>query len=160
MQLYLIRHGVADDGKPGQADSERALTPEGKKKLRGILKAAREAGVAPTLVMTSPYRRAFETAELAAAELGYKGELVRTDTLIPAGKPEAAWDEVRVHQEEAQILLAGHDPLFTHLTGHLLGCPGLVIDFKKGAMVRIDLDRFGPAPRGVLKWMLVPKLAR
>ncbi len=160
MQLYLLRHGIAEDGKAGQPDAERALTAEGKKKLRGILKSAREAGVAPTLVVTSPYRRALETAELAVEALEYKGDLLRSAALIPAGKPEEVWDEVRVHKTEAQILLSGHDPLFTYLTGYLLGCPGLTIDFKKGAMVRIDLDRFGASPRGVLKWMLVPKLAK
>ena len=160
MQLFLLRHGIADDGEPGQPDAERALTAEGKKKLRGVLRSAREAGVAPTLVVTSPYRRAVETGELAVATLEYKGDLLRSEGLIPAGTPEEVWEEVRVHRDEGQVLLCGHDPLFTYLTGYLLGCPALAIDFKKGAMVRIDLDRFGAAPRGVLKWMLVPKLAK
>ncbi len=160
MQLYIMRHGIADEGQPGQSDSERALTADGKKKLRDVLKLARAVRVDPTLILTSPYRRALETAQMAADVLGYKGDIVRSDTLIPAAKPESVWDELRLHGDETQVLLAGHDPLFSYLTGYLLRCPNLQIDFKKGAIVRIDLERFVAEPRGVLKWMLVPKLAK
>lgn len=160
MQLFLLRHGIASDAKPGQPDSERALTPEGKKRLRSVLKLASQTGVNPTLILTSPYRRAQETAHLAAELLSYKGELVTTDVLIPASKPEQVWDEIRVYKDEAQVLLAGHDPLMSYLTGYLLGCASVQVDFKKGAIVRIELDGFSAIPRGVLKWMLVPKLAK
>lgn len=160
MQLYILRHGIADDGVPGQPDSERALTQEGKKKLRSVLKHASQVGVNPTLILTSPFRRAIETAQIAAELLGYRGDLVKTSVLIPSSKPESVWDEVRVHKDEAQVLLSGHDPLSSHLTGYLLGCPSLRVDFKKGAIVRIDLDGFSAIPRGTLKWMLVPKLAK
>jgi phosphohistidine phosphatase len=160
MQLYLLRHGIADDGRPGQADSERALTSEGKKKLRGVLKLAKEVHVQPALIISSPYRRALETAAVAADCLGYKGTMLRSDTLVPSGKPETVWDELKIHKDEPQILISGHDPLLSNLTAYLLHCPDLLVDFKKGAIVRIDLDRFSAAPRGVLKWMLVPKLAQ
>lgn len=160
MQLYLLRHGIADDGRLGHPDAERALTAEGKKKLRSVLKWARDADLAPTLIVTSPYRRAMETAQLAATILGYERDLVRSEALIPSARPEAAWDEIRIFKDEPQILLSGHDPLFSNLLGFLLCCPSLQVDFKKGAMVRVDLERFGPQPRGMLKWMLVPKLAK
>ena len=63
MQIYLLRHGIAEDASPGQADADRALTPEGIKRLREILKRARTASVAPTVIVTSPYVRARQTAE-------------------------------------------------------------------------------------------------
>ena len=43
-------------------------------------------------------------------------------------------------------------------TAFFLRSPELLVDFKKGAIVRIDFDHFGLQPRGVLKWMLTPKL--
>jgi len=159
MELYLLRHGIAEDVRPGQRDADRALTGEGKKKLRAVLKSAREAGLKPDLILTSPLRRAVETATVAAEVLDYGGELFRTKTLQPDAKPEAAWEEVRLHREAAQILLSGHEPLFSELTAYLLCAPSLRVDFKKGALVRIDFDAVGPVPRGVLKWMLAPKLA-
>jgi phosphohistidine phosphatase len=159
MELYILRHGIAEDGEAGQPDSDRGLTPEGKKRLRPILHLVKKAGVSPSLILTSPYRRAVETAELAAKILGYPGDLLRTKTLTPSGTPGAVWDEIRVHKDESQILLAGHEPLFSALTAFLLASPNLQIDFKKGAIARVDLERFGSEPRGILKWMLLPKLA-
>jgi phosphohistidine phosphatase len=159
MDIYILRHGIAEDGQAGQADSERALTAEGKKKLRLVLRTASSAGVAPSLILTSPYRRAVQTAQLAAEILGYKGDLLRTKSLEPASQPRLVWEEIRVHKDEREILLAGHEPLFSSLTAYLLGCPNLQIDFKKGAIACVAVDRFAAEPHGTLKWMLTPKLA-
>src|SRR5579871_1461271 len=100
MRLYLFRHGIAEEPRPGRPDAERALTPEGKKKLRAILKVAREAEVQPSLILTSPYVRAVETAELAAQILEYKGALLKTEVLAPGGRAETVWDELRLYKEE------------------------------------------------------------
>jgi phosphohistidine phosphatase len=158
MEIYLFRHGIADDGKPGRPDAERALTDEGRKKVAGVAKAARRAGVEPSLIVSSSLVRAVQTAEVAAEEFGYKGDIVQTANLAPHGAPEKVWDELREHRAEQAILLAGHEPLLSHLASYLLASPALSIDMKKAAMVRIDIDTFGPAPRGVLRWMIVPKL--
>ena len=159
MEIYLLRHGIADDGHAGQPDSERALTSEGKKKLRAVLKTVQQAGIAPSLIITSPYRRALQTAQLAAEILDYKGDLLRSSALEPGSQPSAVWDEIRVHHDEGAILLAGHEPLFSSLTAYLLACPRLRVDFKKGAIACVEVDRFGPEPQGALRWMLTPKLA-
>jgi phosphohistidine phosphatase len=159
MQIYLLRHGIAENARPDQPDSERALTPEGRKKLREVLKTAKAAEVRPSLILTSPYRRALETAEIAATALGYQQKLLRTQALIPAGEPSAVWDELRVHKGESEILLVGHEPLFSQLTAFLLDAPSLLIDFKKGALVRVDMENFGARPRGILRWLLPPKVA-
>ncbi len=158
MELYILRHGIASDGEAGQPDSGRTLTPEGRKKLRAMLHSVAAAGVAPSLILTSPYKRAVQTAQIAAAALGYGGELLRTNALVPGSTPQAVWEEVRVHRDERQVVLAGHEPLLSATAGFLLGCPPMAIEFKKGTMARIDVDRFGPAPHGVLKWLLAPKL--
>jgi phosphohistidine phosphatase len=159
MEIYILRHGIAEDGQAGQPDSERALTPDGRKKLRTILRLAASAGVAPSLILTSPYKRALQTAQIAAEILDYKGELLRTKSLEPIAAPKTVWDEIRVHKDEARILLAGHEPLFSRLTAYLLGSPNLQVDFKKGAIACIELERFPAEPHGVLRWLLTSKLA-
>ncbi len=159
MEIYILRHGVAEEPQIGQPDSERALTADGRKKLRNVLRAAASAGVAPSLLLTSPYKRAVQTAQLAAEILEYKGELLRTKALEPSSSPKTVWDEIRVHKDEAQILLAGHEPLFSRLTAYLLGSQNLQVDFKKGTMACVELERFPAEPHGVLRWILTPKLA-
>jgi phosphohistidine phosphatase len=159
MEIYILRHGIAEDAPAGQPDSERALTSDGRKKLRSVLRVAASAGVAPSLIMSSPYKRALQTAQIAVEILEYQGDLLRTKALEPNSAPKAVWDEIRVHKDEARILLVGHEPLFSRLMAYLLGSLDLQVDFKKGAIACIELDRFPAEPHGVLRWMLTPRLA-
>lgn len=140
-------------------DADRDLTADGRRKLREVLERAAGAGVKPTLIMSSPLKRARETAEISAIVLGYKGEILTTGALEPMSDPESVWEEIRQHKDEAQLLLAGHEPLFSALTAYLLDSPSLRVDFKKGAMVRIDVEPQGRIPRGLLRWMITAKLA-
>jgi len=156
MQIYILRHGIADDPKPGRPDAERALTDEGREKLRRVLKRARAAGVAPSAMRSSPYRRAVETAEVAAKELDYAGTVEKTRALIPEASPSEIWNELRELKNEPAVLLASHEPLTGRLAAYLLGASSLEVDVKKGALIRIDCDKLGPEPRGVLKWMITP----
>ncbi len=159
MEIYILRHGIAETAGAWMSDADRALVPEGKKKLKVVLRLARAAGVRPAHILTSPYRRALETAEIAAEELGYEGKLTRCDALRPGSEPEEVWAEVRGFKPGEQILLSGHEPLLSYLAAFLLDAPSLRIDLKKGSLLRIDMDRFGAQPRGVLRWYLTPKLA-
>jgi len=159
MQIYILRHGIAEDAPPGRPDSERALTSEGREKLRRVLKRARSGDVSPSVVLSSPYLRAVQTAEVAADVLGYKGKVVRTRALLPEASPAEAWEEIRSRRDEPAILLASHEPLTSSMAAFFLGSPAVQVDMKKGALLRIDCDRFGPEPRGVLKWMLTPAVS-
>lgn len=160
MELYLFRHGIAEDAPAGRSDASRALTPEGRERSAAVARAARNAGAEPSLIASSPYVRAVQTAEVAAKEFGWKGELLQLPSLVPHGTPEAVWSDIRDLQHESAVVLAGHEPLLSILAAYLLSAPGLAVDMKKSAMVRIDVAALGPAPRGVLRWMIVPKLAR
>jgi phosphohistidine phosphatase len=159
VDVFLLRHGIAEDPKPGESDSARALTAEGRRKLGEVLDVARRADVQPSLILTSPFRRAIETADLAAKVLGYSGHVLKTRALQPDSNPEDVWQEMRGHRSEASLLLAGHEPLFASLAAYLLGAPSVQVDFKKGGLLKLTVDSFPPHPRGVLNWYLTPKLA-
>jgi len=158
MQIYILRHGIAEDAGPGQPDAERALTPEGREKLRRVLKQARQVGVEPDAILASPFRRAWQTAEEAAEALGYKGKIVRTPALLPEASPADAWEEIRARQGERAILLSGHEPFTGSMVAFLLGSPALMVEMKKAALARIDCERLGAHPKGMLKWLLTPGL--
>lgn len=158
MQVYLLRHGTAEDVRSGMADESRALTPEGRKKLRHVLRTALQANVEPSLIVSSPFKRALETAEIARDIFGYKENVRQSDALVPTSTPQQVWKEIRSHRQETSILLVGHNPLFSDLVRYLLSSPDLQIDFKKGALMRIDFDRLATQPAGVLRWYLTAKL--
>jgi phosphohistidine phosphatase len=159
VDLFLLRHGIAEDPKPGQSDSLRALTSEGRSKLREVLEMARHAKAKPTLIVSSPLKRAVETAEIASKTLGYEGEILKSTALQPDSNPEEVWHEIRGHRTEASLLLAGHEPLFSLLTAYLLGAPSARVDFKKAGLLKLTVDSFPPHPRAILNWYLIPKLA-
>jgi len=158
LELYLLRHGIAEDHSPTGHDSDRRLTEEGRDKLKRVLKRAAQAGVEPSLILSSPYARALQTAELAASELNYKGQILGVDSLTPDSSPPAVWSTIREHRDEAAILMAGHEPLFSSTVAWLLGSTRQMVEFRKGALVRIDV-RAGASPVGVLQWMLTPRIS-
>lgn len=159
MHVYLLRHGLAEEERSGVNDAERALTVDGRRKLRHVLASVAEAGAKPTLILSSPLKRAMQSAEIAGAALGYSGEVLQTKVLLPGSSPEQVWNEIRLHRSEQGILLVGHNPLFDSLGPYLLGTPALHMDFKKGAMLRVDIEAFGAQPRGILRWYLIAKLS-
>lgn len=159
MEVYLFRHGIAEDHAASGRDADRALTEEGKRKLHKVLKRARKVAVNPTLILSSPLVRAIETAQIAAEVLEYKSEIARTNALLPNATPRDVWAEIRAHRDEPSILLAGHEPLFSQTVAYLLGSTRAMVEFKKGALIRIDFAALGAEPRGVLEWMLTPKVA-
>ena len=159
MELYLLRHGIAEDRSASGRDADRALTDEGKGKLEKVLKRARKAGAAPTLILSSPLLRAMQTAQIAADELEYKSEIARSNALLPDSTADDVWSEIRAHRDEPSLLLAGHEPLFSQTAAWLMGCTRSMVDFRKGALMRIDFASIGAEPRGVLQWMLIPKVS-
>jgi phosphohistidine phosphatase len=159
MEIYLLRHGIAEEGRPGLKDADRALTTDGREKLRRVLKRAKGAGVDPDVILSSPYRRALETAEVAATTLGYHGQIVQAKALVPNASPQDVWEEIRSRKTEASVLLASHEPLMSSVLAWLLGNPALQVDMKKAGLARVDTDSFGPEPRAILKWLLTPATA-
>ena len=158
MEIYLLRHGIAEDHAEG-GDAQRALTDDGRKKLRRVLERAEQAGVSPSLILSSPYKRAQQTAEVAVEVLHYKGRIVQTEALVPEASPDAFWEVIRERKQEGAILAAGHEPMMSALVAFLLGCPQMLVEMKKAGLARIDVERFGPRPQGVLRWLLIPRVA-
>jgi phosphohistidine phosphatase len=158
MLLYFTRHGIAEDAKPGQPDSQRELTDEGRSRLADVYKRLTKASVKPSLILTSPYKRALQTAELAAKAMGCAVAPLTSERLVPHASPRDVWDEIRDHRESDTVMLVGHEPLFSQSISYLLNTPTLQVDVKKGSVTAIEMQSFRGEPRGVLKWMLTPKL--
>jgi len=159
MQLYLLRHGIAEDKTAKGKDADRELTGKGKAELKQVLKAAARAGVKPSLILTSPLVRARQTAELAKEQLGTKEALLETKTLVPDGRPHLVWAELSDHRKEESLMLVSHNPLIEQLVTFLLNTPTLHFEFEKAAIVALELENFRGDPDGLLHWILTPALA-
>ncbi len=159
MLLYILRHGEAEMGLRGEPDSGRRLTDKGKQLSRRVLARAAAAGVETETMLVSPYVRARETAEIAREVLGFAGAALPSDALLPDSEPEVLWDEVRVHRDDPQLLLIGHNPLLSEFLTVLLGAGDHAIDLKTGGLACVDVGSPGTRPRGRLVWLLTPEVS-
>lgn len=164
LELYLVRHAVAAQRGPDYPDDAlRPLTQEGAEKWRRGVAGLREMGVTIALVMTSPYTRARETADILVAGLRPKPRLVEVEALA-AGRKVGEMMAVIAKQAAAsrgpsQIALVGHEPDLGELAARLLGAKA-AIPFKKGGVCRIDIDRAMPGGPGALRRHLPPGVLR
>ncbi|HWB85273.1 MAG TPA: phosphohistidine phosphatase SixA [Bryobacteraceae bacterium] len=157
MNIFILRHATAEPRGKDVAEADRQLTAKGAKDLKRVLRHARAVGVAPELILTSPWTRALDTARMAQKELK-DAELVETHSLLPDVPPMRVWKEIQAHRSLKGIMIVGHEPQLQHIVAFLLEAP-LVLDLKKAGIMRIDVTQFDGPRRGILKWMLTPKLA-
>ena len=159
VELFVLRHAIAEDAARGQPDAERALTDEGRRKLDQILARAREAGVKPDVILTSHYLRARQTAEAAAAGLGGSSPVAASSNLLPFSSVFDLWEELREHQSTAQAMVVGHNPQLSEFLALLLGAQPERTPLKKAALACVQIDAMGPQPGGRLVWLLTAKSA-
>jgi len=123
--LLLIRHGLAEDPRPGQRDADRALTPEGWAKTRAAMRGLVAGGYAPTRGVTSPYRRALETMTCLQEAAGRAFTVETWEGLAPHGDPGVAdlWlRALMAESREKEVLaLTSHQPFLGDLAFHLTG---------------------------------------
>src|SRR6185295_1762238 len=81
MELYILRHGLAEEQSDTGRDRDRALTAEGKEKTHSAGKAMRKMDVEFDLVLSSPFVRAWQTAGIIVAKLDCATTLQKCDAL-------------------------------------------------------------------------------
>jgi phosphohistidine phosphatase len=160
MILYLIRHGIAIDPTDPQAppEAERPLTARGVQKTRAAALGFREAGVKPDILITSPYVRAAQTAEIFAEALGFAPEKIRvSEALKPSANPADILKEVG-HLRAKEIACFGHAPHLDLTIAQLAGARGPLTELKKAGVC--CWEHLQPRGRWELRWFLTPKILR
>ena len=150
MDLWLLRHAAAQDVTPSGRDDERALTSEGAARAAAVARGL--TLLAPTIevVLSSPYRRARETAEAAARALGVEG-VVESSALEP-GRPASEIVRQLSVSPWNRVLLVGHEPLLGSVIGLVVfGDEGSGIPLKKAQVARLT---WNPGERGKLKALI------
>jgi phosphohistidine phosphatase len=160
-ELYLVRHGLAAErGENFPDDSKRPLTARGIQRLKREAKALNTLDIAFDVILASPLVRARQTAEVLAAGLRNPAPIVTATSLAPGGTHNALIDELaKQSNRRKRIALVGHEPGIGELAGRLLGLRR-PIEFKKGAICRIDVTALPPTGPGALVWFLTPRILR
>lgn len=156
MILYVLRHAIAEEPRPGQSDSTRQLTETGRNRCRRVLAHARRVKVQPQHIVTSPYARAVQTAEIAKVELGFDRELITSNALVPFVSVQDLWNVIRDYAIGGDVMVVGHNPQLSVLVVSLLGARADALWLKKSGLVALDIGSAGPHPRAELSWLLTP----
>src|SRR5580765_1667873 len=133
MLLYIVRHGIAIDRQDPKSpsDPERYLTPEGMKKTREVAKGIASFIDPPKLLLSSPYVRAFQTAEIFAETCGAgKSKIERSDSLLPGGEPAAFFRELARRKSVESAMCFGHAPQLDELLAFTLGAKRDLTELK------------------------------
>jgi phosphohistidine phosphatase len=161
MNLYLLRHGIAvDPSAPDFAkDAERPLTPKGRRRLLQIAKAMGVLKIAPDVILSSPYVRAKQTAEIVAKLLKRRKKLKFTDELTPGGNPKALIQQLNeLRPKPKNILIIGHEPYLSKLIALLTaGNTNMEIDLKKGSLCKLETESLRYARCATLVCLLAPR---
>jgi phosphohistidine phosphatase len=161
LELYLVRHAIAAERGPKYPDDrQRPLTAEGAKRFKDAVKGLAGIGIGVDVILASPLVRAQETATLLSAGLPRRARVETVEALAPGGKHGAIVDAITKYgAKHSRIALVGHEPDLGEFASTLLGARG-AIEFKKGAVCAIDVDRAAPGGPGTLRWLLPPRTLR
>src|SRR5271168_1104435 len=118
MKLYIVRHAIAEEHGSTGDDAERALTDSGRLKMARNTAGLRKLKVAPPLILTSPLRRARETAEILAEGLG--GTIEELAELGPGFEPPAIVKAIGRYSQLDSLAMVGHQPGLGRLAAFLL----------------------------------------
>ena len=158
MNLYLMRH--ANAGMPREnsiLDAKRALIKEGREQCMLMARVLSALKVQVDVIVTSPLKRALQTAQLMGTELGYEAKI----EICPALGPDAdfaSFQQLLARYSECEgVLAVGHNPNAFQFLGRLItGNGSAAIRMRKGSVACLDLGRH-PA---LLQWLIDPRSAR
>lgn len=162
MLLYIVRHGIAIDREDPKcpSDPERYLTPEGIKRTREVAKGIASFIDAPKLLISSPYVRAMQTAEIFADALGSaKAKIEKMDHLLPGAEPSVFLRELARKKSVDAVMCFGHAPQLDELIAAALGVKKNLTELKKAGVACIELTHVQP-PAGKLGWLVTPRVVR
>lgn len=155
MRLYFLRHASASDVAP--SDAERKLTKEGEEESRVAGAALAELGVKPVHIFSSPLVRARQTAQIAAKELKFSGDIEILDELLNDTSTPALLKALKRHGAANELLLIGHMPsLAEHIAALIDAQSANGLPLGKGGVACVELDQLR-AGRGALRWLMRQK---
>ncbi len=137
MNLYILRHGLAvEPGTPGYAkDADRPLTPKGERKLWQIAEAMEALELSFDLMLSSPYLRARQTADIIAEAFNARKKLEFSEFLTPSGSPKRLIEFLLdLKPLPGNVLLVGH----------------------KGGLCKLNAESLKPGRCAALEWLLTP----
>jgi phosphohistidine phosphatase len=159
MVIYFLRHASAGESLANpKKDEKRALDKTGIEQCGEVGRALNALDVQVDVIVSSPLKRAAQTAALVGNELGYEGKLVFEDSLRPTGTFADFRKMLEKYAKLENMMLVGHNPNLSEFLGRSISASGCEasVELKKGAVARVEMNRNS----GSMLWCITPKVLR
>ncbi len=121
-RVFLLRHGKAEAQTMEIMDPDRKLVAQGVEQVRRIAKFLRKKGYQPQRIISSPARRAHETALLLAQAIDYPQALIQSQVLLYSGEEHDLLTLIQNLPDELEtVMLVGHNPVFETAANRAVG---------------------------------------
>jgi phosphohistidine phosphatase len=158
MNLFLMRHANAGLRRDNPAlDTKRGLIKEGKEQCMLMARVLGAFKVQVDVIVSSPLKRALQTAQFVGTEMGYEAKVEVSPALGLTATYADFQQLLAKYAHREGVLMVGHNPNIFQFLGKLItGNGGASIRMRKGSIARVDLDRHPPQ----LHWLIDPRMAR
>jgi len=158
MDCVFVRHGIAVAREEWEGkDVDRPLTEKGKRRVREVAAGLRRLNVRPTVIYSSPAKRAVETAQLLHCLLASSTLMQLRDELLPEAPPTQVVSLMQNIPPESCVICIGHEPQLGMAASVLLsGRASASFPLKKAGVCLIELPTPAKPGRGALRWWLTP----
>lgn len=158
MILYVMRHADAGKfrGNP-LLDSKRAITKEGKEQCMLMARALNALKVHPDVIVSSPLKRAAQSAQFVGTELGYDAKVEISQALSPGASFLEFQAMLAAYTGRDSVLVVGHNPNIYRFLGQLIaGTAGPAIRMRKASVACVDMEHHPPR----MQWLLDVRTVR
>lgn len=153
-----MRHGEASKRiSAGSKDAERPLTVTGQKEIVDVAESIKDLEIEFDFILTSPLKRAHQTAVIVAKILKNEKKLQDLNELKPEGRRLELYNKLSQLKQESSVLVVGHEPYLSTMISEIISSGNARIVLKKAGLARIRIIALRPKIRGELRWLLTPK---
>ena len=156
MDCILLRHGIAEDREVWKGPEEkRPLTKEGVRKTFKAVTGLKHLGIQPTHLLSSPYTRAWETAQIAAELFNVAADIQVCEELLFHRSPADLLPVLSKLPKDSCVICVGHEPHLGEAAGVMIfGKTADTLSLKKAGACGVEFSGKPQAGKGILKWWL------
>jgi phosphohistidine phosphatase len=137
--LTLFRHAKSSWKDTTLKDRERPLNKRGQRDAPEMGRRIDAAGIRPSLIISSPAVRAFTTAKIVAAQIGYPYEFLQRERDLYLASLDTLIEVVAAQDDKFNnLMLFGHNPGLTDFANYLV--PGLTPNLPTAGVVCVQFE--------------------
>lgn len=157
MNLYLLRHSIAEKISPVKNDFDRELTQEGKDLLKDAAAYWKKIIQGFDLIITSPLVRAVQTSDIITEIFGYNREVIKDNNLATGARTSDLIEILNTYGLE-NIACIGHQPDLSFHVSNLISNTGCYLHFPPASICKIRIEGTAKFSKGELIYMIPPEI--